>query len=101
VSSKRATKNDVESGRAVFYIPDDRSDPYDLGYSLPVRARVNRDIGLEEGEKPVLAGTIVEIIQCEIVDSKEILVGFRHDSEEGVCMLEEVTILPVQPVQNV
>ena len=43
--------------------------------------------------EPIPEGTIVEVIQCEIVDGKDILVGFRKNSDEGVCMLEEVEIL--------
>jgi len=91
VFNKPATKEDVEAGLAIFCVPDDRSKIYDLGVPLPARARTRRDIGPEE--KPIRAGSIVEVIQCEIVDDAEILVGFRQDSEEGVCALEEIEIL--------
>jgi hypothetical protein len=42
------------------------------------------------------AGTPVEIIQCEIGDNGEILVGFRYDGGEGICMLNELKILEAQ-----
>jgi hypothetical protein len=96
VLNRRATKEDIDAGLAVFCVPGERSRPYDLGAPLPVSARIKHDIGKEEGEKPVSAGTIVEVVQCEIVDEKEILVGFRQDSDEGVCALEEIEILGSQ-----
>ena len=94
--SKPATQEDVDAGRAIFCVPDERSKIYDLGVSLPVRAKTRKDIGNEE-ENPIPAGSVVEVVQCEIVDGTDVLVGFRQDSEEGVCSLEEIEILPAQP----
>jgi hypothetical protein len=89
-----ATEEDCKAGRAVFYIPDNRSKVYDLGRPLPLAARYRQDTDIstakEQGSIP--AGTVVDIIQCEIGDNGEILVGFRYAGGEGLCMLNELDI---------
>ena len=91
---KPATEEDCKAGRAIFYIPDNRSTVYDLGRPLPLTARYRQDtvIGMGEPQKIISAGTPVEIIQCEIGDNGEILVGFLYAGGEGICMLNELDI---------
>src|SRR5258708_31239553 len=95
---KPATEEDCKAGRAIFYVPDNRSKIHDLGRPLPLQARIKQDTevgtGLEQGIIP--AGTPVAIIQCEIGDNGEIVVGFRYDGGEGICMLNELEILEAQ-----
>jgi len=90
-----ATEEDCKAGQAIFYIPDNRSKVYDLGRPLPLTARYRQDTetstAKEQGIIP--AETVVEIIQCEIGDNGEILVGFRYAEGEGLCMLNELEIL--------
>jgi hypothetical protein len=93
-----ATEEDCRAGRAIFYIPDNRSKVYDLGRPLPLSARYRQDTetstAKEQGIIP--AGTVVHIIQCEIGDNGEILVGFRYNGGEGICMLHELEIIEPQ-----
>jgi hypothetical protein len=90
-----ATEEDCKAGRAIFYIQDNRSKVYDLGRPLPLRARIRQDTETSTADKQKIipAGTPVEIIQCEIGDNGEILVGFRYDGREGICMLKEIEII--------
>jgi hypothetical protein len=99
-----ATEEDAKAGRAIFYIPGGRSVVYDLGRPLPLAARIkhNMDLGTAGKQhitlsrrKPdiILAGTIVEIVQCEIGDTGDILVGFRYAGGDGICMLDELEII--------
>jgi hypothetical protein len=86
-----ADKIDFESGRAIFYIPDRRSRPYDLGWSLPLKAVLLKE--LEFGAQRTLPkGTQVDIVQAEIVDGKDVILGFLRDGEPGICALEEVEV---------
>jgi hypothetical protein len=89
-----ATEEDCKAGRAIFYVPDNRSEVYDLGRPLPLTARYRQDtvIGTGENQGTILAGTLVEIVQCEKGDNGEILVGFRYDRGEGICMLSEIEV---------
>jgi len=86
---KPATAEDVERGIAVFYVPDSRSKIYELGFSLPAEAVAVSDIEVEDGEK-ILAGTALTIIQAEIVDDRDVLLGFSYKSGKGVCTDSEV-----------
>ena len=90
-----ATEDDCNAGRAVFFIPDNRSTVYDLGKPLPVQARLRQDleIGSAEQQDVIPAGTQVEIIQCEIGDNGEILVGFQYEGGVGICMLNDIEII--------
>jgi hypothetical protein len=90
-----ATEEDCKAGRAVFYIPDNRSTVYDLGRPLPLTARYREDTETSTASEQgtIAAGTVVEIIQCEIGDNGQILVGFRYAGGEGLCMLHELEIL--------
>jgi hypothetical protein len=86
---KPATSEDVERGSAVFYVPDSRSKVCELGFSLPSEAVVISDIEVGHGEK-ISVGTAVTIIQAEIVDDREVLLGFSYESGKGVCTASEV-----------
>src|SRR6185437_16087614 len=90
-----ATEEDCKAGRAIFYIPDNRSTVYDLGRPLPLTARYKQDTDTSTAneQRIITAGTVVEVIQCEIGDNGEILVGFRYSGGEGICMLKEVEIV--------
>jgi hypothetical protein len=84
-----ATEADVEKGIAIFWIPDSRSKLYDLGGSLPLEAFVVSD--LDVGNKQFIpAGTIIWVVQAEIVDDSEILLGFKYSEGQGICTLDQV-----------
>lgn len=87
--TRPASAEDVERGRAVFHIPDSRSKAYDLGFSLPAEANVAADIVVSENEK-ILIGTRITVVQAEIVDDQDIILGFSYDGGQGVCSLSEV-----------
>ena len=89
--SRPATEQDVMNGDAVFFVPDGRSRIYDLGVRLPASARLSRDLDL--GESGTLCnGTKITIIQAEIVDAKDVVIGFRVGAGEFVCALEELEL---------
>ena len=84
-----ASAEDVERGSAVFYVPDARSKVYDLGFSLPAEAIVVSDIDVGEAER-ISAGTVITVIQAEIVDDRDVLLGFSYQAGRGVCTASEV-----------
>lgn len=95
---KPATEEDCKAGRAIFFVPDNRSSVYDLGNPLPLQARIRQETEVSkvsaDGEPEMIsAGTLVEIIQCEIGDNGEIIVGFRYPGGEGICMLRELELV--------
>jgi hypothetical protein len=87
---KPATQADVDSGSAVFFVPDTRSKFYDLGMPLPVEAILVADIEASEGEC-MRAGTTITVVQAEIVDDRDVLLGITCGEQKGVCMLNEVS----------
>lgn len=88
--TKAATEADVRDGAAIFYVADSRSKPFDLGVALPVDAVPLQDAG--EGQ-PVPAGTRIQIIQAEIPDDSQVLLGFTYaNNGQGICTLEEIAI---------
>ena len=93
-----ATEEDCKAGVAIFYILDKRGKVYDLGRPLPLPARYRQDTEIGTGDqlRNIPAGTPVEIIQCEIGDNGEILVGFRYERGVGICMLNELDIIEHQ-----
>lgn len=91
IQGRVATQADVDSGVCVFFIPEDRSAPYSLGHPLPITAKIVRP---NDGSAFPASGTLVQIVQAEIIDNTEILVGFITDDSEGVCTLEDVELLP-------
>lgn len=86
---KPATAEDVERGNAVFHVPDSRSKVYELGFSLPAQAVAVNNIDVGEGEK-IAAGMEVTVIQAEIVDDRDVLLGFSYEGGNGVCSADEV-----------
>ena len=88
-----ATEADVDKGDAVFFVPDKRSRPYSLDRPLPARAQIAKPIRVERSDETIPAGTNVEVVQVEIVDEKDILVGFVNQGVPGVCMLEEIELI--------
>ena len=88
-----ATQADVDEGRAVFWVPDFRSKVYDVGLPLPADARLLCDIEVEKAGDLIPAGTTVTVVQAEIVDDKDILIGFRYAGGAGVCAFEEVRFI--------
>jgi hypothetical protein len=91
IEGRAATQDDVDSATCVFFIPDERSLPYSLGRSLPAAARIIRP---SDGSGFPVAGTEIQIVQSEIVDGSEILIGFLTNCAEGVCTIEDVELLP-------
>jgi hypothetical protein len=83
-----ATEEDCHAGRAIFYIPDNRSTVYDLGRPLPLSARYRQDTVIGTGQEVISAGTMVAVMQCEIGDNGEILVGFLYAGGEGILLAE-------------
>lgn len=88
-----ATERDVEERIAAFWIPENRSCSYDFGVTLPTSGCLRVDLNLGRGEV-LAAGTLVEVIQAEIVDQRDVLIGFVLGAMQGVCALEEIEISP-------
>jgi hypothetical protein len=87
--SSPATQADVDSGKAVFWIPDARSQVYDLGYFLPAEATAKTTIEFGEGES-IPEGATMTVVQAEIVDGADVLLGFTYGDTRGVCALDQV-----------
>jgi len=90
---KPATEDEVRAGKAIFHVRAGRSRVYDLGCPLPVKAILKEDIDFGDSGKPVPKGTMVEVVQVEIVDGTDVLVGFRIGAEDGTCVLDELEIM--------
>jgi len=88
LNGRVATQADVDAGTVIFYIPDGRSTPYDFGRALPLKARI---AGEETEAYPV--GTEVEILQAEVGDTGDVLIGFMVGQDEGIGMLHEFELL--------
>ncbi len=86
-----ATEDDIRSGKAIFYVQDGRSTPYDLGRQLPAAASAKIDMQIGDG-KIIPAGTAITIVQAELADTGNVLIGFRYDGGEGLCSLEEIEL---------
>jgi hypothetical protein len=93
-----ATKADADAGNVIFYIPDQRSAPYSFGQDLPLYARVVKP---DESDGFPPPGTILRIVQAEIVDGKDVVLGFVNGDDEGICMLEDLEILGKKPEEQV
>lgn len=63
-----------------FYIPDHRSAPYSFGRKLPVTVVVAKP---DVGDGLPSPGTILEIVQAELVDGKDVVLGFVNGDDEG------------------
>jgi len=91
LNGRAATREDFEAGSVIFYIPDERSVPYSLGHELPLAATVIRS---EDEDGLPSPGTPVNIVQAEISDGKDVVLGIAFgQDEEGVCALEDLEIL--------
>jgi len=88
IQGRVATEADFHSGVAVFYVPDGLSAPYSLGRDLPIRAELVKSEGTDW---PV--GSQVSIVQAEISDGKDVILGVVHGDEQGICTLEDVKLL--------
>jgi len=88
IQGRVATEADFHSGAAVFHVPDGRSVPYSLGRDLPIRAELVKSEGTDW---PV--GSQVSIVQAEISDGKDVILGVVHGDEQGICTLEDVKLL--------
>ena len=87
LNGRVATQADQDAEKVIFYIPGDRSVPYRFERDLPLRAHL---VGTETGF-PV--GTEVEILQAEIGDTGDVLIGFIVGEDEGICMLKEIELI--------
>lgn len=88
INGRVATKDDVQSGAAIFYVPNQRSAPYFVGKPLPVWAVITRRE--QDGDLPN-PGTRVQIVQAE-QDSKDVLLGYVYQGKTGICSLQDVSI---------
>jgi hypothetical protein len=87
LNGRVATEADVDAGTVIFYIADGRSIPYRFERDLPIRARIVSD------ESGYPAGTEIEILQAEVGDTGDILIGFLVGEDEGVGMLHEFELI--------
>jgi hypothetical protein len=67
---------------------------------LQARLRQDTEASTTDQVEVIPAGTQVEIIQCEIGDNGEILVGYRYDGGVGLCMLYELEIVETPPIDQ-
>lgn len=91
LNGRAATQADQDAETVIFYIPDGRSVPYRFKRDLPLRARL---LGTEE-TTGFRVGTEIEILQAELGDTGDVLIGFIAGEEEGVCMLHEIELVDV------
>ncbi len=92
LNGRAATQADQDAETVIFYIQDGRSVPYRFERDLPLRARL---VGTEETTGfPV--GTEIEILQAELGDTGDVLIGFVAGEEEGICMLHEIELIDVR-----
>jgi hypothetical protein len=89
LNGRSATQADVDAGTVVFYIPDGRSTPYYFGRDLPLRALL---LGPEE-QSGFPDGTVIDVLQAEVGDNGEVLIGFVAGEEEGICQLNEIELI--------
>jgi hypothetical protein len=68
---------------------DGRSAPYQFGRALPLRARL---LG-SEGQSGFPDGTVIKVLQAEVGDNGEVLIGFVAGEEEGICQLNEIELI--------
>ena len=90
INGRVATEEDFHQGIAVFYIRDTSSVPYSFGRPLPVTVRFLDSGEEDEGRPP--AGTEVEVLQAELTDEGTVVLGYKHDGKDGICLLSEVEV---------
>jgi len=89
LNGRAATTTDQDAEEVIFYIEDGRSVPYWLGRELPLSARL---ISTEE-DTGLPVGTEIEILQAELGDTGDVLIGFMVGEEEGICQLNEIELI--------
>ena len=91
LNGRIATEADVDAHSVVFYIPDGRSVPYTFEHELPLLARVTKT---EDEVNFAPPGTLVTIVQAELVDGQNVVLGLMMDGDvEGICDLADVDVL--------
>lgn len=90
IEGRAATQQDVDENVCVFFVPDNRSRPFSLGSPLPLAAKITKPSDGTDFPPP---GTLVEIVQAEIVDDHDVLLGFVYGEAEGLCGQEDVEII--------
>ncbi|RRA48423.1 hypothetical protein [Acidipila sp. EB88] len=89
LNGRVATEQEAEAQTVIFFVPEQRSEPYSFAHALPLIARMALS-DPREGFPPV--GAPVEIIQAELVDGKDVVLGFLYQGEPGLCMLQDVNV---------
>jgi hypothetical protein len=89
LNGRSATQGDVDAGTVIFYVPEGRSTPYQFGRDLPLRARL---LGSEE-QTGFPTGTEVDVMQAEVGDTGDVLIGFVTGDDEGICLLHEIDLI--------
>ncbi len=89
LNGRAATQADQDAETVIFYIPDGRSVPYRFEHDLPLRARL---LGTEE-ITGFPTGTEIEILQAELGDTGDVLIGFIVGEVEGICTLGEIELI--------
>jgi hypothetical protein len=85
---RRSRNSALPKSQVIFYIPSGRSVPYRFERDLPLRARL---VGTEKTTGfPV--GTEIEILQAEIGDIGDVLVGFISWRGRGD-LLQEIELI--------
>jgi len=89
ISGRVATQADVDANDCMFFVPDGRSVPYSFGVDLPLAAIVTK---LDDGDGFPPPWTEVSIVQAELVDEEDVLLGILYGEEEGVCSLADIEL---------
>jgi hypothetical protein len=89
LNGRAAPKADQDAEEVIFYIPDGRSVPYRFGRDLPLGARLISP----EVATGFPVGTVIEILQAEIGDTGDVLIGYVAGEEEGICQLNEIELI--------
>jgi hypothetical protein len=88
INGRVATREDFESGNAIFYLSDNRAVSYSFGRPLPVWAVITTS---GSAHNLPAQGTRVQIIQAER-DKEDVLLGYVYHGETGICSLRDVSI---------
>ena len=94
LNGRVATEDEAEAKTVIFFVPDGRSQPYTFASLLPLAARTRLE-GEQNGFPA--AGTEIQIIQAELVDDKDVVLGFLYDGEAGICVLSDVELTGEPP----
>jgi hypothetical protein len=65
---------------------------YDLRRPLPVAA-ILKD-GFETADGNIIpAGSRISVVQAELPDDGDALIGFKYEHKQGVCSIEEIEFI--------